>query len=259
MRNLDKPENPNFYSVIIGTELLNGRRADKHFSFINSELLNRGWEQKASFIIEDDPILMQNIFNLIKSDLNSVMFCFGGIGATPDDYTREVAIKSFTDEKSEFHEELKQNIINQFGDEAYPHRINMANLPIGSKLLKNVVNSVSGFYLENRFFFMPGFVSMSHPMVIEALDMLYPKTSLEKYRKTMTVFTSENDLVNSMKMMPKELDFSSLPKFIGDKRAVVLSLAGYEKEKVDNYFQIFIDFCTKSGFEFELRDVFENK
>ena len=135
----------------------------------------------------------------------------------------------------------------------------MANLPIGSKLLKNIVNNVSGFYLENRFFFMPGFVSMSHPMVIEALDMLYPKSSLEKYRKTMTVFTSENDLVNSMKMMPKELDFSSLPKFIGDKRAVVLSLAGYEKEKVDNYFQIFIDFCTKSGFEFELRDVFENK
>ncbi len=249
-------ENPNFYSVIIGTELLNGRRVDKHFSFINSELLKRGWEQKASFIIEDDPTLMQNTFNLIKSDENSVMFCFGGIGATPDDYTREVAIKSFTKGKSEFHEELKQNIINQFGDEAYPHRINMANLPICAKLLKNVVNNVSGFYLENRFFFMPGFVSMSHPMVVEALDMLYPKSSLEKYRKTMTVFTSENDLVNSMKMMPKELDFSSLPRFIGEKRAVVLSLAGYEKEKVEKYFQIFIDFCLENGFEFELRDVF---
>ena len=36
----------NFYSVIIGTELLNGRRKDAHFEFLNQELLKRGWEQK---------------------------------------------------------------------------------------------------------------------------------------------------------------------------------------------------------------------
>ena len=44
----------NFYSVIIGTELLNGRRKDAHFSFLNEELLKRGWEHKASFVIIDD-------------------------------------------------------------------------------------------------------------------------------------------------------------------------------------------------------------
>ena len=55
----------NFYSVIIGTELLNGRRKDAHFSFLNQQLLERGWEHKASFVIEDDPELMLNIFNLI--------------------------------------------------------------------------------------------------------------------------------------------------------------------------------------------------
>ena len=172
-------EKPNFYSVIIGTELLNGRRKDAHFAFLNQQLLSRGWEQKASFVINDNTNLMENIFNLIKSDPNSVMFCFGGIGATPDDYTRVVAGKVFRDGKMEFHEEAKNRILNQFGNEAYPHRINMAYLPINAKLLKNVVNNVAGFYLEDRFFFTPGFPSMSQAMVVEALDKLYPKSNIE--------------------------------------------------------------------------------
>lgn len=188
----------NFYSVIIGTELLNGRRNDAHFAFLNQQLLSRGWEQKASFVIGDDTKLMLDVFNLIKSDPNSVMFSFGGIGATPDDYTREVAAKAFTNGSLEFHEEAKNRILNQFGSEAYPHRINMAYLPLNAKLLTNVVNNVAGFYLEDRFFFTPGFPSMSQAMVVEALDLLYPK-SIEKYRKVMTINASENDLIDTMK------------------------------------------------------------
>ncbi|MGB9801997.1 MAG: competence/damage-inducible protein A, partial [Arcobacter sp.] len=60
----------NFYSVIIGTELLNGRRKDAHFSFLNEQLLKRGWIHKASFVIEDDINLMKDIFKLIKADKN---------------------------------------------------------------------------------------------------------------------------------------------------------------------------------------------
>ena len=249
----------NFYSVIIGTELLNGRRNDAHFSFLNKQLLQRGWEQKASFVINDDSKLMFDIFNLIKSDPNSVMFCFGGIGATPDDYTREVAGKVFTNGKMEFHEEAKNRILNQFGDESYPHRINMAYLPINAKLLKNVVNNVAGFYLEDRFFFTPGFPSMSQAMVIEALDKLYPKSNLEKYRLVMTIETSENDLIDTMKKIPSHIELSSLPKIIGDRRKVVISLAGYDKDEVEKYFKLFVDYCLEFGKEFVLEDVSLNK
>jgi molybdopterin-biosynthesis enzyme MoeA-like protein len=244
----------NFYSVIIGTELLNGRRTDAHFTFLNQQLLSRGWEHKASFVIEDDPKLMFNIFNLIKADPDSVMFCFGGIGATPDDYTRQTAARAFTDYKMEFHEEAKNRIINQFGQEAYPHRINMAYLPKNAKLLTNVVNNVAGFYLEDRFFFTPGFPSMSQAMVVEALDNLYPK-SKEKYRCVMTIDCSENDLIDTMKKMPKHLDFASLPRFIGETRKVVISLAGYDKDEVDKYFQLFIDFCQSCKKEYILKDI----
>lgn len=246
---------PNFYSVIIGTELLNGRRKDAHFAFLNQQLLSRGWEQKASFIINDDTNLMENIFNLIKNDPNSVMFCFGGIGATPDDYTREVAGKVFTNGNMEFHEEAKNRIINQFAQEAYPHRINMAYLPINAKLLTNVVNNVAGFYLEDRFFFTPGFPSMSQAMVVEALDKLYPKSNIEKYRKVMTINASENDLINTMKKIPEHLDFSSLPKILGSERKVVISLAGYDVDEVNKYFGMFVDYCLEFGKEFVLRDI----
>lgn len=246
---------PNFYSVIIGTELLNGRRKDAHFSFLNAQLLNRGWEHKASFVITDDPQMMLNIFNLIKNDPNSVMFCFGGIGATPDDFTRVVAADAFTSGAMEFHEEAKTNIINQFGEDAYPHRINMAYLPTNAKLLKNVVNNVSGFYLEDRFFFTPGFPSMSQSMVIEALDKLYAKSDIQKYRKVMTINTSENDLIDTMKKIPLNIELSSLPKIIGDKRKVVISLAGYDKTEVEKYFEMFVDYCVECGKEFVFEDV----
>ena len=245
----------NFYSVIIGTELLNGRRNDAHFSFLNKQLLQRGWEQKASFVINDDPKLMFDIFTLIKSDPNSVMFCFGGIGATPDDYTRQTAARAFTNYKMEFHEEAKQRILNQFKEEAYPHRVNMAYLPSNAKLLTNIVNNVAGFYLEDRFFFTPGFPSMSQAMVIEALDLLYPKSIVTKYKRVLTVNASENDLIDTMKKMPEHLDFASLPKIIGQDRKVVISLAGYDKDEVDGYFQLFIDFCEKFGKEYILKDI----
>lgn len=93
----------NFYSVIIGTELLNGRRNDAHFAFINRELRKRGWEQKANFVIVDKPEFIEDIFALIKKDTNAVLFCFGGIGSTPDDYTQVCASNSFTNSKMQYH------------------------------------------------------------------------------------------------------------------------------------------------------------
>ncbi len=231
-------KNPSFYSVIIGTELLNGRRKDKHFEFLNSELLKRGWEQKANFVIKDDPLFMEEVFTLIKNDSNSVMFSFGGIGATPDDYTREVAAKVFTSGIMEQNKKALELIVNQFKDKAYPHRVNMANLPKNAILLKNIVNQVPGFGVEERFFFVPGFPEMSRAMVIEALDRFYPK-NLQKFSCGFTVVASENDLIEIMRSLPKDLEFSSLPKFKEDKRYVEIYIADYDKEKVQKWCDFF--------------------
>ncbi len=246
---------PNFYSVIIGTELLNGRRTDAHFAFLNQELCKRGWRQKGSFVIEDDTALMENIFNLIKDDENGVMFCFGGIGSTPDDYTRDVAAQVFTHGQMQFHLEAQERILKQFGKESYPHRINMAHLPVGAKLLDNVVNNVPGFYLENRFFFVPGFPSMSQAMVLQALDTYYLKNSEELFQSTLTAQCSENDLISLMQMLPEEIELSSLPKIHNDKRSVVLSLSSINEIVLKNEFKKIISYLEEKHIDFVLKDL----
>ncbi len=244
-------DKPNFYSVIIGTELLNGRRNDAHFSFINNELIKRGWAQKANFVIEDKPSFIEDIFSLIKKDENSVLLCFGGIGSTPDDYTRQCAANIFSSSKMKCHETAKNLILNRFGSDAYPHRIQMSNLPVGAKLLDNPINKVPGFYLENRFFFVPGFPNMAHPMIIQALDRYYLKNKA-KYRLTLTASCSENELIDIMKKIPKHIEFSSLPKMKDDRKKVVISVASYDKNEVEIYFESFVTFLVTNTISYEL-------
>ncbi len=243
-------KNPLFYSVIIGTELFNGRRKDKHFEFLNSELLKRGWEQKANFVIKDDPSFMEDVFALVKKDPNSVMFSFGGIGATPDDYTREVAAKVFSNGVIEQNKKALKLIEEQFGEDAYPHRINMANIPKDALLLENIVNNVPGFGVDERFFFVPGFPQMSQHMIIEALDRFYPK-NLTKYSCNFIVHSSENDIIDVMKSLPLDLEFSSLPKFIGKKRIVEIYIADFKKEKVRIWCDFFKKETIKKGLKIE--------
>ena len=243
----------NFYSVIIGTELLNGRREDAHFSFLNEELLKRGWEQKASFVIKDEPPFIEDVFRLVKNDPDAVLFCFGGIGATPDDYTRVAAANAFTNGMMEINAEAKKSIIEKFGDEAYPHRINMANLPINASLLKNVVTNVPGFGLEGKYFFTPGFPSMAHPMVLEVLEKYYP-VNRAKIRFSLKALCSENDLIDTMKLIPSHIDMSSLPQINGEQRAVIISIASYDELEAKKYFDMFVTFIEENKIEYFLTD-----
>jgi len=220
-----------FYQVIIGSEILNRRRADRHFDFLSSRLLERGERLYASFVIADERSLIKDIFTLVKNDPQSYMFSFGGIGSTPDDLTREVAAEVFTGKPPITNEEAKRLIIEQFGEEAYPHRVGMAELPEGASLLDNPVNRVPGFSLQGRFFFVPGFPQMAHPMIAEALETILPR-SKPLYRETFTALTSENDLIDMMRKVPKDLEISSLPAFCGKRRIAVISVAGEDERSV---------------------------
>jgi len=245
----------NFYSVIIGTELLNGRRNDAHFSFLNKELLKRGWTHKGSFIIKDEPPFMEAVYNLIKEDKNSVMFSFGGIGATPDDYTRQTAAKVFTNDTMEVNKGALEAIVDRFEDDAYPNRVQMANLPLNAGLLKNIVNNVPGFYLENRFFFVPGFPSMAQAMIIEALDKFYLKNKETTYTLTMSAYCSEEKLISTMKNITSNVDMSSLPIMEGDNRYAIISISSINKENTKKEFSKFTSFCNKHNIKYVLDDI----
>jgi len=228
----------NFYALIIGTEILNARREDKHFKFLRDLLAKYGHELFVSFIVKDDKLLIAKAFELIKSDTNAVMFSFGGIGSTPDDLTREISAEVFTKSPLVRHKEFERDIIEKFADEAYPHRIFMSDLPPNAALLFNPVNNMSGYSLDDRFFFVPGFPQMAHPMLSEVISSKF-STSKEKFRYTLLAYTSENTLITLMHSVPDDVELSSLPIFKDGVASVELSLSGYDKEKVAYYFELF--------------------
>ena len=225
------------FAVIIGTEILNARREDKHFKFLRDELLKRGYTLDGCFIIKDDKELMKKTFSMIKSIPNSKMFCFGGIGSTPDDFTREVSSEVFSD-GMEFNEEFKAKIIEKFSDKAYPARVYMSYLPKGAKLLKNnPINGMYGYYIDDRYFFTPGFPDMAHPMVLEALDKFFPSKQI-KQRYSILVYEKEGEFVDIMQKIPKDIEFSSLPKL---DYTCEISIAGDDAKKWIEFFKKELD------------------
>jgi molybdopterin-biosynthesis enzyme MoeA-like protein len=240
----------NFYACIIGSEILNGRRVDKHFEFLKNELQKYGHDLFASFIIKDDEDLIRNTYKLIKDDKQSVMFSFGGIGATPDDLTRAIAAEVFTSQPLERHKKFEQNIIDRFGAEAYPHRVHMADLPQNSELLFNPINNMSGFSLENRYFFTPGFPQMSHPMISSIIEKLF-NNSVKKFRLTLLAQTSENTLITIMEQIPKDIELSSLPILKDANASVEISLYASDKSDVEKYFKLFTEFLDASNIEYD--------
>lgn len=241
----------NFYACIIGSEILNGRRYDKHFDFLKSELSKYGHSLSASFIIKDDEKLIKDIYNLIKSDEQSVMFSFGGIGSTPDDLTRSIAADVFTSKPLQRHKQFEKNIIDRFGDEAYPYRVHMSDLPQNSDLLFNPVNNMSGFSLNDRFFFVPGFPQMAHPMISSVINKLFSK-SVQKYRLTLIAQTSENTLIPTMKQIPSYIELSSLPMIGKDNVSVEISLCSSDKIATQTYFKLFTEFLDKLNIQYDL-------
>ncbi|PPD11996.1 MAG: competence/damage-inducible protein A, partial [Methylotenera sp.] len=109
-------------------------------------------------------------------------FSFGGIGATPDDYTRQAAADAL-EVPIVRHQAAVAEIEAQFGEGAYPKRVIMADFPQGAGLIPNPVNRVAGFSagLENKkqsnqkhnHYFVPGFPAMAHPMMEWVLDTHY--------------------------------------------------------------------------------------
>jgi molybdopterin-biosynthesis enzyme MoeA-like protein len=100
-----------------------------------------------------------------------IVFCFGGIGATPDDHTRQCAAAAAGVDLA-LHAEAEAEIRARFGDEATPQRLKMGEFPIGSHIIPNPYNRIPGFSVGDHHF-VPGFPVMAWPMVEWVLDNQY--------------------------------------------------------------------------------------
>ncbi|MES2502437.1 MAG: molybdopterin-binding protein [Pseudomonadota bacterium] len=166
----------NFGIYIIGDEILSGKREDKHLTQAIQILKARGLTLAWAEYLGDDPERMVASFKRSFSS-NDIVFSFGGIGATPDDYTRQAAADAL-EVPIVRHQAAAAEIEAQFGEGAYPKRVLMADFPQGAGLIPNPVNRVAGFSAglvgqKHHHYFVPGFPAMAHPMMEWVLDTHY--------------------------------------------------------------------------------------
>lgn len=158
-----------FGLIIIGDELLSGKRADRHMPRVIDRLASYGYSLGWVRILADDGARLQRELAQTMAQPDCVL-CFGGIGATPDDCTREAAARAAGVELVR-HPEAVGLIEARFGAEAYPNRILMADLPAGALLIPNEFSGIPGFSVARHHFF-PGFPVMAWPMLDQVLAEL---------------------------------------------------------------------------------------
>ncbi len=173
----------NFGLIIIGDEILSGKRQDKHLARVIELLAARGLSLAWSHYVGDDP---RRITAILRTAFASgdVVFSCGGIGATPDDHTRQCAAAAL-DVPLALHPEARELIMERIremaastgwtADPDHPdtlHRLNMGVFPAGATIIPNPYNKIPGFSVGDVHF-VPGFPVMAHPMIETLLDTRY--------------------------------------------------------------------------------------
>ena len=203
-----------FGALIIGDEILVGKRQDKHFSVLVAAMAKRGLRLAfCEYLADDPPRLTEVLARTFASD--DIVFSYGGIGATPDDHTRQCAADALG-VSLVLHPEAEAEIRGRFGAETTPQRLKMGEFPAGSEIIPNPVNRVPGFSIRNHHF-VPGFPQMAWPMVEWVLDNRYAHLHNTHALKEESIFVYEagesmlSDLMYGIEAKWKKLKLFSLP------------------------------------------------
>ncbi len=174
---------PAFGVIIVGDEILSGKRTDKHLAKVIEMLAARGLPLAWAEYVGDDPGRISAALRRAFAS-GDVVFSTGGIGATPDDHTRQCAAAALGvplvlhPEARAFILERMQDVAREQGVEFDPeradnmHRLNMGVFPTGATIIPNPYNKIAGFSV-GHVHFVPGFPVMAWPMLEWVLDTKY--------------------------------------------------------------------------------------
>jgi molybdopterin-biosynthesis enzyme MoeA-like protein len=172
-----------FALVVVGDEILSGKRADKHLPKVIELLAARGLALARAEYVGDEPARIAEVLARAFAS-GDVVFSTGGIGATPDDHTRQCAAAALGRPLA-LHPEARDLVLERMRDTAAEkgvafepdrpdnvHRLNMAVFPEGATIIPNPYNKIAGFSVGDVHF-VPGFPVMAWPMVEWVLDTRY--------------------------------------------------------------------------------------
>ncbi len=220
--------------IIVGDEILSGRRTDKHLPKIVEILKQRSLSLDWVRILGDDPDDLEHCYrdSFARGDL---VFSTGGIGATPDDLTREAVARARGIEMERHPEgkEILEQRAQETGRTLTPEGYRLIEFPAGSELVPNPFNGIPGFALEKHYF-VPGFPQMAWPMIEWVLDTHYPDLGEHQYREYSLLVHSANEsqVIPAMETIMRdypEVKAFSLP-IIGDVLRIELGVKGPEQQ-----------------------------
>ncbi len=184
---------------VIGDEILSGKRQDRHLRRVIELLNERGIALAAAHFLADDETRIADALRAAIDEGDIVLSC-GGIGATPDDVTRQAAALAFG-VPIERHPEAAALIHQRSGGEASGNRLIMADFPQGAELIPNPINTIAGFSCDHCYF-VPGFPEMAWPMLEWVLDERLPQLHNaeppEEFRLRVYGVRGESDLLDLM-------------------------------------------------------------
>jgi molybdopterin-biosynthesis enzyme MoeA-like protein len=158
-------------AIIIGDEIIVGKRADKHFAKLIGILAARGMKLSWCEYLGDIPELITATLRRTFAS-KDIVFSFGGIGATPDDHTRRCAADALG-VGLELHPDAEAAIRSRTDMVVTPQRLKMGEFPRGARIIPNSYNRIPGFSVGDHHF-VPGFPVMAWPMAEWVLDTYYP-------------------------------------------------------------------------------------
>ena len=169
--------------IIVGDEILSGKRQDKHLAKVIELLAVRGLQLAwARYVGDDRPLITATLRDAFAG--GDLVFSCGGIGATPDDHTRQCAAAArgvdlaLHPQAGDLIQERMREVAAEKDLPFEParadnqHRLNMGVFPLGATLIPNPFNKIPGFSL-GHVHFVPGFPVMAWPMIESVLDQHY--------------------------------------------------------------------------------------
>ncbi|MBF0186351.1 MAG: competence/damage-inducible protein A [Magnetococcales bacterium] len=199
--------------IIVGDELLGGKRQDRHMPHVIDRLHPLGMRVAWVYMIGDERQALARFLRRSFTNKETV-FCFGGIGATPDDITRQAAADALNVSLIR-HPEAVREIEKQFGETAYPHRILMAELPPQAGTIPNEYNGIPAFFVDHHYF-LPGFPELAWPMLEWVIEHRLPQCNSRESDTSLIVSDiGESVLLPILETMTErypEVIFSSLPQ-----------------------------------------------
>ena len=222
-----------FGAFIIGDEILSGKRLDKHLAKTIETLAERGLSLSYAHYLGDEPA---RIVAALKQSFatDHVVFSFGGIGATPDDFTRQCAATALGVALQQ-HPDAVAAMAAKTDFELTPNRLKMAEFPLGSSIIPNPYNSIAAFSYGDHHF-LPGFPEMAWPMMAWVLDKKYAALfNQTPFAEEIIVIerAGESNLIDAMERIVAHyptIKLSSLPQFL----ASATSLSAAENDQASH-------------------------